>query len=100
MSGGSYDYVSFKIEELADSLRNTDSDPRRCAFQKLLRLVAKAAHDIEWVDSCDSGPGDEHRAIDDVFEFLKADPKTLIKAESYDRLAEKLRRYLDLGESQ
>jgi uncharacterized small protein (DUF1192 family) len=28
-----------------------------------LKLVAKALHDIEWVDSGDYGPGDENKAI-------------------------------------
>ena len=32
-------------------------------FIGLLRIVAKAAHDIEWVDSGDYGPGDEVAAI-------------------------------------
>lgn len=37
--------------------------PQRRAFAAHLELVAKALHDIEWVDSCDYGPGDENAAI-------------------------------------
>jgi hypothetical protein len=37
--------------------------PERRAFAKHLAKVAKALHDIEWVDSCDYGPGDENAAI-------------------------------------
>lgn len=37
--------------------------PERRAFRKHLQLVAQALHDIEWVDSCDYGPGDENDAI-------------------------------------
>lgn len=37
---------------------------RRRAFAKHLEKVAKALHDIEWVDSCDYGKGDEDAAID------------------------------------
>ncbi len=92
MSGGSYDYVCFKIGDI--SLSNTSTDPRRAAFQKLLKLVATAMHDIEWVDSCDSGPGDEHAAIDAVFSFLGSDPATVTKARAYDELATIVRRYL------
>lgn len=37
--------------------------PERRAFKEHLALVAKALHDIEWVDSGDYGPGDENKAI-------------------------------------
>ena len=84
MSGGSYDYIYSKIEEIV--LRNTDKDPRRKAFQKLLRLVGQAMHDIEWVDSSDCSPGDEHEAIDKVFNYLKLDPMIVAKAEAYDQV--------------
>ena len=65
MSGGSYDYAYRRIEDLADSLRThgTKCPSLRAAFAEHLRLVAKAAHAIEWVDSCDYGPGDEVEAI-------------------------------------
>jgi hypothetical protein len=59
MSGGSYDYVYNKIEAI--SIR--PSTALRRAFQAHLRLVAKAMHDIEWVDSGDTSPGDEDAAI-------------------------------------
>lgn len=73
MSGGSYDYVCWKIESLEQDIQNQEKDPRRAAFAKLMGLVGKAMHDIEWVDSCDFAPGDEHASIDAVFAFLKAD---------------------------
>ena len=59
MSGGSMDYLYSKLENAEFSL-NT---PERKAFAKHLELVAKALHDIEWVDSCDYGKGDENEAI-------------------------------------
>ena len=61
MSGGSYDYAYGKIEDLASDIRPTS--PLRKAFKTHLRKVAKACHDIEWVDSSDCGPGDEDEAI-------------------------------------
>jgi hypothetical protein len=61
MSGGSYDYAYCKIQDMADSLRCTT--PARKAFKTLLNKVAKACHDIEWVDSGDCSPGDEDKAI-------------------------------------
>lgn len=84
MSGGSYDYLYLKIEDMADSLRNKSTDSRRTAFAELLRLVAQACQDIEWVDSCDYAPGAEHAAIDAVFSFLKSDSQIIRKAQAYD----------------
>lgn len=43
----------------------------RVWFAKLLRAVAKAAHDIEWVDSGDYGPGDEVESIRAVRSVLE-----------------------------
>lgn len=60
MSGGSLNYLSSRIER--EAVFHTDT-PERKAFAKHLELVCKALHDIEWVDSCDYGPGDENDAI-------------------------------------
>lgn len=60
MSGGSMNYLYSKLEYDA----NFDMDtPERRAFAKHLKLVAKALHDIEWVDSGDYGPGGDTEAI-------------------------------------
>ena len=58
MSGGSMDYLCYKVEE-ATFATNT---PERKAFYKHLKQVAKALHDIEWNDSGD-GAEDEGAAI-------------------------------------
>lgn len=107
MSGGSYDYLYGRVDELADRIESSIDprsrrerewhgacidpalvDPRvysiekkawiygeealaiiyaadaeRKWFAELLRIAARAAHDIEWVDSGDFGPGDEVEAI-------------------------------------
>lgn len=60
MSGGSMDYLYCKLECDATFRETT---PERRAFAKHLKLVAKALHDIEWVDSGDYGPGDDAEAI-------------------------------------
>lgn len=98
MSGGSYDYAFGKLEDFASSLRHTEKDPRRVVFKELLCLVVLAMRDIEWVDSGDYSPGEENDSIDAVMAFLKSDPKTIIKARAYDRLAEKLESYMELAE--
>ena len=59
MSGGSMDYLYQKLQ-YAKFAKDT---PERLAFAKHLQLVAKAMHDIEWVDSGDCGPGDENESI-------------------------------------
>ena len=62
MSGGSMNYIYSKLEYEAIFTADT---PERRAFAQHLKLVAKALHDIEWVDSGDYGPGDENKAIRD-----------------------------------
>lgn len=94
MSGGSYDYICFKISELKDTISKQSTDPRRAAFARLMALVGEAMHDIEWVDSCDYGAGDEHKAIDEVFAFLKASPEIITKAHAYDKLKNQLKEFL------
>lgn len=87
MSGGSYDYAYNKAEDMADSLCSKTNSPLRRAFGRHLNLVAKAMHDIEWVDSGDYGTGDENDAIAKVLvdpkrlqlEILKQDAEDLIK---------------------
>lgn len=53
------DYLFAKV---ADASFREDT-PLRRAFRSHLRLVAKAMHDIEWVDSGDSGAGSDDDAI-------------------------------------
>jgi len=69
MSGGSYDYLSFKIDDMADCIplhSSCDNHVRaslRAAFKKHLHLVAEACHAIEWNDSGD-GDDDEIAKIE------------------------------------
>jgi hypothetical protein len=62
VSGGSYDYVYIRLQDLAADIQAND-DPLRIAFKAHLEKVANAMHDIEWVDSGDRCPGAEHDAI-------------------------------------
>ena len=65
MSGGSYEYACFSLENnfIEEFEKHTNNDPLRVAFLEHIRKVAKAMHDIEWVDSGDYGKSDEHEAI-------------------------------------
>lgn len=55
MSGGSYDYVTFKIADAAAELiaRHPD-EPHVVALGAHLKRVAEVMHDIESADSCDT----------------------------------------------
>jgi hypothetical protein len=98
MSGGSYSYFCFSISDFASEIRDTETNPKRAAFVKLLELVSEAAHDIEWVDSGDYGKGDENKALDAVFSFLSENPEVIQKAKAYDNLVGILKNYFELEE--
>lgn len=63
MSGGSYEYAYRRVEDMAGEIRDRNPSALRRAFAAHLDLVAKAMHDVEWVDSCDYGKGAEEAAI-------------------------------------
>ena len=62
MSGGSWDYVSGPIDGAADKLLKQKC-PYRKALGRLLKPIAEALHDIEWVDSYNKSHPDEMPAI-------------------------------------
>jgi len=74
MSGGSMDYVYRRVEDaFIRECEHPEANALRAAFRAHLELVAKALHDIEWVDSYDWGPGDECAAIRACFATPLAD---------------------------
>ena len=87
MSGGSMEYLYHKV----DGAIFEDNTRLRRLFRKHLNLVAKALHDIEWVDSCDYGPGDEEKAILKVLNFKAEDALLEILREESEELARILR---------
>ena len=87
MSGGSWDYMYQRLDDAADRLQ-CEKDALRRAFGQHVKLVAKALHDIEWVDSCDYGKGDELPAIKAVLgvqqdalvlEIVRDDARKILK---------------------
>lgn len=84
MSGGSWEYLCYKVQDAAFKLCQSNNAQRK-AFGKHLALVAEALHDIEWVDSCDKSPGDEFKSImkciknQDVLNSSVDDAKDMIK---------------------
>jgi RNase P/RNase MRP subunit p30 len=63
MSGGSLDYICFKVEVASSSIRERATCPEHIAFADHLDKVAAALHDIEWMFSGDTSSGDEIPAI-------------------------------------
>lgn len=63
MSGGSLDYVCYRLDDAVDSIEKRATTPLQKAFAAHLRDVSKALHDLEWVYSCDYSDGDEVEAI-------------------------------------
>ena len=57
MSGGSHDYVCFKIEdELCGKMHDAELDD-------LMQDIAELAHELEWFDSCDSSEQDYKECV-------------------------------------
>jgi hypothetical protein len=88
MSGGRYDYSFHQVDEMASELEHSTDIVRR-AFAAHLRMVAKAMHDVEWVDSCDYSPGDDHAAIRAVIEQENVDTaaRSLVVSTAYSILS-------------
>jgi len=62
MSGGSWDYIYCKIEDVAARLKNEKCPHRRALAEKLF-LIADALYQIEWVDSGDNSSPEDINAI-------------------------------------
>jgi len=93
MSGGSYDYFCFKVDNFIADLR-LKNDPKRIALKDLLRKVSTAVRAIEWEDSGDTGKDWTDESIDYLFNSLCANPDIIIKASAYDELKEVLKKYI------
>lgn len=63
MSGGSLDYFYSRVTDIADTIDYRSSEPLHRSFSAHLRKVSTALHDLEWMLSCDTSPGDEKAAI-------------------------------------
>lgn len=63
MSGGSYDYLYYKMSDAGRILSQYNQPDYRRAFGALMIKCADAMHDIEWVDSDDKSEGDDKDAI-------------------------------------
>ena len=66
MSGGSLDYVCYKIDDAIDTIEKRATTTLQKAFAQHLKDVAKALHDLEWVFSGDYGDGDEVESLKKV----------------------------------
>jgi hypothetical protein len=67
MSGGSWDYVYLRFEDVAVRLKD-DKNIKRRALGFLVEKIANAMYEIEWHDSSDTSGEDEPSAIDNCFD--------------------------------
>lgn len=63
MSGGSFNYVYMQVRDAAHEISLRADTTLQRAFAAHLLKVADALHAVEWLFSCDTGPGDEVAAI-------------------------------------
>ena len=63
MSGGSLDYVCYKVDDAIDTIEKRATTVLQKAFAKHLKDVAKALHDLEWVYSGDYSEGQEGESL-------------------------------------
>jgi hypothetical protein len=90
MSGGSWDYFYSSLEDIRVRLQE-EKCPHRRALGNQVELLAKAMHDIEWVDSGDWSKGSELPAIKAAL-GSEADNKAIdVLLKDGSRLIEQLR---------
>ena len=59
MSGGSLDYVCYRLDDAIDTIERRATTALHKAFSSHLRDISKALHDLEWVFSGDYCEGQE-----------------------------------------
>ena len=63
MSGGSLDYVCYKVDDAIDTIEKRATTVLQIAFAAHLKDVSKALHDLEWVYSGDYSEGQEVESL-------------------------------------
>ena len=72
MGGGSYDYISHKIDDLVDNMKTRHPNSKEhIRLIKLLRGLSVVLHEVEWADSGDSDPEDAIESINKFFNKFK-----------------------------
>ena len=66
MTGGSLDYVCYRLDDAIDTIERRATTTLHKAFLSHLRDISKALHDLEWVFSGDYGDGDEVESLKKV----------------------------------
>ena len=85
MSGGSLDYVCYRLDDAIDTIERRATTTLHKAFSSHLRDISKALHDLEWVFSGDYCEGQEveslHKVVNKEMELEAAtnDARTALK---------------------
>ena len=90
MSGGSWDYFCFQVDEVADRLA-IEKSPLRRAFGQHMKVVAKAMKEIEWVDSGDKSSPVDSDAIKEVFASVDNHPEIKVLLDDAKNIIKQLK---------
>lgn len=92
MSGGSYEYFCFRLEEISEQvIERNDHQPTRQIIAKLLAGLGKIMHDVEWYDSSNYGEDAWEKVENElkkIFSISKLTLERTKKLESYEIIEE------------
>lgn len=77
MSGGSWDYFCFKMDEVSERLLRSDKVERR-HLGKVMKDLSSVMHSIEWADSGDISEEEATKAINNFIKINSLIDKELI----------------------
>jgi len=90
MSGGAYEYLCFKLEDVASRVKGNNDHPAiRRRISEYLKCLGNIMHEVEWEDSGDGGDWIKVRKELRAIEKLgKLDEVKLDKARKFDMIKE------------
>ena len=89
MSGGALDYIQYKLDDAADTIRRSrPKDALLMAFAKHIDEIGIALHDIEWDLSGDSSLSEKEREY--IRSLMKRDAEIDVLVEEGKRIRDDL----------
>ena len=90
MSGGSYDYLCFKIDEAGEQITmQKDHQATRQIISKLLMWLGSIMREVEWQDSGDGGNWEKvDRELKKIFNVHEVTLEKIKKLAIYDAITE------------
>jgi hypothetical protein len=98
MSGGSYDYAFYRVDDMADAMESRPMTPIRKAFITHLRKVAGAMKAVEWADSSDTSQESADEAMRALLHpSCELNAAYELALEAYDNLSTAIRKAEEMG---